>query len=352
MRHRLAIALIATALIGGQAAAQDGATVPAMGSAATDAQSQPPADQADQTFHILAIGDALGGGLGAGLIRRTESSPGYDVTLRFNELSGLARPELYDWSETVPKLVEGKHFDAIVMLIGENDRQEIRNGTVLLPFGSDSWTAAYQAQLDKVIAALKATGSAVYWVSLPPMADPGYESAMQKIMDLQKAKVIAAGLHFVDIRSAFLDADGKYTDRGPDDTGTVRSLRGRDGVSFYKAGNNRMGQLVLAAIEADRAKPAATPVQPQATATTTPSAPIAAPAAPVSSNPLFGGTGGDGAEITFRADAVVVASSGAAKLSAVQALTPPGSAAADLLIRGVAGPAPPGRADDFTMTAK
>jgi hypothetical protein len=327
-----------------------------MGSPATVAQDASASDRQGQGVSILVLGDALGGGVGAGLMRVTKDDPDFSVTLRFNELSGLARPELYDWSTTIPNLVEGKSYDAIVIMVGENDRQEIHNGNLVYAFGSDNWKSAYEAQLDKVIAALKATRSAVYWVSLPPMAEPGYEAAMQQVTASQKARVVGAGLHFIDIRSAFLDANGNYTDRGPDDTGTVRTLRGHDGVSFYKAGNNRMGQLVLAAIKAgEAAPPATTSATPRGEPAPPPTVPVQPPSPPGPANPLFGEIGGDGSEITFRADAIASAianTDGGMPLTAKQALAPLGSAAADLLVRGVAAVAPAGRADDFVLPQK
>lgn len=359
MRRKFLTIAAALALWHGAACAQQVITVPAMGSSSTEAQDQPVSDQTEG-FHILVVGDALGGGLGAGLMRMVQAEAGYDVTLRFTELSGIARPELYDWSETLPKLVEGKSFDAIVMLIGENDRQEIRAGDVRYGFGTPGWIAAYKAQLDKVIAALKATGSAVYWVSLPPMADAGYEAAMRQVTALQQERAVAAGLHFLDIRRAFLDANGAYSDHGPDETGLVRTLRGRDGVSFFKAGNNRLGQLVLAAIKTNASAPdVAAPAPPAAPAATilaaVPASPRALPQSSQSGQPLFGQSGDDNAGTTFRgeaASAVIATAGGAAPLSAIQSLAPPGSAAEELLVKGVAATAPAGRADDFTMPQK
>lgn len=347
----LAAALL---LFGAEARAQDNAAGPTIGSAATEAEAQP-ADPAETT-NILVLGDALGGGLGAGLMRQLQDDPSYEVTLRFNELSGIARPELYDWSETIPKLVEGKSFKAIVILVGENDRQEIHTGNMIYVFGGKEWTAAYTAQLDKVMAALKATGSAVYWVSLPPMADTGYDGAMRQVTALQQQRAVAVGLHFVDIRPAFLDANGAYTDRGPDDTGVVRSLRGRDGVSFYKAGNNRLAQLVLAALKANAAAAPqpAKPPQPQPAPAVSAVLPVQ-PEGPTKTAspglPLFGQLAGDGGAATFTIDPLVFNTPPSA-IAAVQALAPPGSAAEALLVRGISAAPPAGRADDFTVTAK
>ena len=52
---------------------------------------------ADGIYRILVVGDSLAGGLGAGMARVVQDDPRYEIVNRFNELSGLARPEFYDW---------------------------------------------------------------------------------------------------------------------------------------------------------------------------------------------------------------------------------------------------------------
>lgn len=69
---------------------------PVMGSTATVGEGLALED-GDQLVHILAVGDAVGGGLGAGLLRMGEIDGRYEVAIRFNEESGLSRPEIYDW---------------------------------------------------------------------------------------------------------------------------------------------------------------------------------------------------------------------------------------------------------------
>ena len=91
--------------------------------------------------------------------------------------------------------------------------------------------------------------SRIIWVGPPPMRDQKYDAAIKAIAAIQRQRVEARGFTFLDMRPELSAADGSYADSGPDDTGNVTRLRARDGISFYKAGNNRMGKIVLAAIE-------------------------------------------------------------------------------------------------------
>ena len=81
------------------------------------------------------------------------------------------RPDVYDWAETLPKILETSSYDVVVVLMGANDRQMIRAGNLRHGFNTPDWIAAYKAQVDKLLDQLEASGAKVYWVAIPPMAD-------------------------------------------------------------------------------------------------------------------------------------------------------------------------------------
>jgi uncharacterized protein len=102
--------------------------------------AQQPAQETQR--RVLVIGDGLAGGLGAGLSRMAEADGAFEVVNRFQEASGLARPEVYDWSVYLPNIMQGKGFTDVVILIGTNDRQEIRSSNFRYAFNSPEWTKA------------------------------------------------------------------------------------------------------------------------------------------------------------------------------------------------------------------
>lgn len=308
----------------------------------------------DGIYRILVVGDSLAGGLGAGMSRMVQDDPRFEIVNRFNESSGLARPEFYDWAASIPKIMQSKPFDAAVVLIGVNDRQDFRDGTVRYPFKSPEWVTSYDGQTDKTLDALKSQGVKIYWISLPPMADPVFDADMQFVSDMQRKRVAAKGGQYINVRPFFLAPDGSYVDRGKDDTGADRKLRSRDGITFFKQGNNRFGQLVIGAIKAleNVGEAEATPViaaLPDATP------PLANPQ--MSTSPIFGQEGLDGNAITFDASSVdatpdaapqVAAAKSGSAVEGSQAMK--GSQSERLLTEGAAMAAPPGRFDDFSYT--
>jgi uncharacterized protein len=278
------------------------------------------------------------------------------------------RPQNYDWPEAITKITAVKPYDAAVIMMGINDRQDWRNGNIRYAFNTAQWTQAYEQQLDRVLDSVKAGGLKIYWVAMPPFGDALFEADMVTLSALQKKRVEAKGGMVLDVRAALLGPDGNYTDRGLDEDGTERRIRESDGITFFKQGNNRFAILVLAALKAAEKLPAPALV-PQApvaaTSSAVPAAPAAVPAqqqasaqpsAPVDAGtPLFGQQGIDGSEVSF--DARSIAEAKPVAVSATSSETTNVIAAAKgskselLMQQGSVTEAPAGRYDDFSYVA-
>ena len=316
---------------------------PVIGSEAT-----PPAisEQPDDGVRrVLIIGDQLAGGMGAGLARITEEDDTVEVVNRFNESSGLTRPEIYDWAAAIPKMAEGKDFTTAIVLIGLNDRRDMLSGEKVLSFNSPEWIQLYKSRIDAVIDALQAWHMQVYWMSEPSIGDPQLDSDMQMLSNYAKERVIAKGATFIDIRTPFLGPDGKFADRGADETGADRHLRESDGITFYKAGNNRLGQIALAALNAAPQVPSVAPQVDLAPVAGNPD---------TDQNPVIGQQGTDDTVVandTSGLSAMVAADNSRTRAvidSTIGIAAAKGSQAEALFTTGLAGPAPAGRFDDFS----
>jgi hypothetical protein len=305
------------------------------------------------TYGIFVFGDGLAGGLQAGMARLTEQNDRFRVDGRFKEDSGLARPEIYDWNEAIPKIFRSNEIDVVVMFAGMNDVQTIKDQNFRYAFGAPEWMTAYATRIDQLLATLKQTGAAIYWVGLPPMEAEDYDKSIAAIAAIQKARVEAAGLRYIDIKPAFADSAGKFIERGPDDTGEVRRLRDRDGIHFMRVGNNKLASLVLAAITKDvEGAPPPTAAVPAGEGQAATEAPGAGPsfgqdategvAGVVRTQPAPGATAADkpAASAAIAPNAEAVAKSGFAQ----------GTAAYELFVKGVPPKPVQGRFDDFSYS--
>ena len=313
-------------------------------------------DVAPDVKRVLIIGDQLAGGMGAGLARMVEGQGNIQIINRFNESSGLARPEIYDWAAAIPKMTDGKNIATAIILMGLNDRRDIKLGDKVLKFGSTEWNALYQQRVDAVIDALVAQHIQVLWMGEPPMSDPALDADMQNLTSIVQSRVAAKGATFIDLRTPLLNAQGGYTDHGPDDTGADKRLREGDGVTFLRLGNNRLGQIGLAALNSGAAPMVASspqgamPAAPEANA-----APVTP--APVNNGPIFGQEGMEdlNAVAVQGSTALTAAVEQDKVMKAAQAASSigigaaPGSNAEALFTKGLAAAAPLGRFDDFSL---
>jgi uncharacterized protein len=300
----------------------------------------------DGLYRFVVIGDFLAKGLGAGLTRQAEADARFEAENRFNEASGLARTAFYDWPSSVARLLDSSSFDAVVVMLGTNDRREIRDGTLRLLFGTPPWIEAYGKQVDALLSAITARGVKVYWVSPPPMADATFDADMQIIATIQRDKVMARGGTWIDLRKRLSNPDGTYVDSAETPEGFQR-IRLRDGIGFLRLGNDVLAGIVMPELVAGAGAPVLAPsiLPPD----------VSANAAQPPSGPLFGQPGVDDTQLSFDAASVVITPPQPTAAQAAVTKKPagldfalvPGSAAERFYLKGDPGLAPTGRFDDY-----
>lgn len=316
-----------------------------------------------ERYTLLVLGDTLAGGLWAGLGRTAKPEDRLQIEGRYREGSGFTRPDLYDWLEALPGILDRNQVNAAAVLIGSTDGQDFRVDGKRLTFGSAEWKDAYRKVVDAFLAELRKRNIAVYWIGLPPMARPDYDEAMQVINGLVKERADALGVKFIDTRKAFADEAGNYTEMGTDiETGAITRLRDRDGVKFLKRGNSKLASLLLDVLREDIKAvetPAGPDTMPDATAANSgidnglPYFGQPGPNGPILIQPELPRTarGGTGVATDIAGIAEVIdldAPGGVDGLEVLQQTAPPGSVAARLFAQGIS-PAPrPGRIDDFS----
>jgi len=329
----------------------------------------PPPAQPGAKLSVAVVGDNIGYHLAQGLIdTEIDGGIGLAITRKTKDSSGIVREDFYDWQKNLRDvLASPENYGAIIVMIGTNDRQELRDSAGRQEPLSPRWKEIYGARVDALVAQIKAKGVPFFWIGLPIMRAERYSGDMQQLNDIYRSKVEAAGGRYVDIWDAFADEKGQYNVFGPDVSGQIVKIRTSDGVHFTKAGQRKLAYFVEQAMRGltDRAKPGpepaiaalppqqpqaaqpagpapAQPTQPGATApqAALPAAPPPAPAPPP--KPEFGPV--------LPLTAPPLAANGEL-LGPANPRSPRGDARAALapdLATGRAPPPPQGRADDFS----
>jgi hypothetical protein len=359
-----------------------------------DASAPPP------ERNILVLGDAMADWLAYGLEEAWSEQPDMGVIRKHRTVSGLIKyqpkGEPADWAAAARGILAAEKPDAIVVMLGLNDRTSIRDtgdrkaekkdpkakpdaktsdakpagadakpddkpvdtelspddaadadaaavapektarsGSGVYEFRDDRWIELYSKKIEEMIGVLKAKGVPVLWVGLPAVRGTKATSDMLFLDSLYRDGAGKAGITYVDVWDGFVDEAGRFLQRGPDFEGQPRKLRSDDGVFFTRAGARKLAHYVereVTRLMAARLAPIALPSEP---ATPDASAEPGKPAPRPLAGPIV----------------PLVASS----IGTDQLLGGPGSRpaavdalAARALVKGEPLTAPAGRADDFT----
>jgi uncharacterized protein len=246
---------------------------------------------------VVVIGDSMADWLAYGLDENYADHPEIGVERKIRPTSGLvrydAKNEALDWPQAVKEALAKEKANAVVIMLGLNDRLPLRDKAQAQPkrkgepaekanqsagqapqdkaepppdseaqpqtgqpesqrsipggpydFHSDQWAALYAKRIDAMIAALKSKGVPILWVGLPAIRGTKATSDMSYLDELYRARAERAGIIYVDIWDGFVDEDGDFAVQGPDFEGQTRRLRTADGVHFTKAGAVKIASYV------------------------------------------------------------------------------------------------------------
>lgn len=198
---------------------------------------------------ILVIGDSQAQGLGSGIQRWARAAGTTRAVNAAKPGTGFVSLDPFDWSAAIPGLLAPATPDAVVMMIGGNDRLPIRlpDGQSL-PFASDAWANVYRARVAQAVRAVRSVGIPLVWVGNPIARADAYSRDMQTINALFAEVVGAEGGTFVDIW-LLVSEDGHYAAHGKSLGGFTVKLRLDDGIHFTPDGYDLVAARVMQAVD-------------------------------------------------------------------------------------------------------
>lgn len=210
------------------------------------APSQPPVPTVEilpkdkDAKKVLVVGDFVADGIAWGLDQTYAEETKLEVVDGSNTNSGLVRSDFYDWNVELPKILNTEKPDIVVVALGANDRQQMRNGRERIAPHSEPWETAYRERVKALTETLKVYGRPFFWVGAPPMRIASASRDMTYINAFYADPVAAAGGHFIDVWNGFTSDEGNYISSGPDVDGQLRALRTSDGINFTRAGKLKL----------------------------------------------------------------------------------------------------------------
>lgn len=291
---------------------------------------------------VLVVGDFMAGGLAEGLDTAFADNPAVKVVSRSNGSSGFVRDDFYNWPAQIKSVIDAEKPAVVVVMLGSNDRQQMRVGDVREQPRSENWTKEYERRTDALGKAIQDAKVPFLWVGMPAFRVPKMNSDMLAFNDIYHSAAQKHGGEFVDVWDGFVDENGAFVTSGPDINGQPVRLRSDDGINVTKAGKRKLAfytEKPLAKILGLAAPGSVTTVSAPAGAPVEAPKPAAAPVIVDRTAPmLLGDPALDGGSELLGAAPPVKAD--------------PNLPGEKLIIEGKSPDASPGRADDFFSPSK
>jgi uncharacterized protein len=229
-----------------QQPARQQARTPARQAPSPSAAPQPvqAVEKAPDAKRVLVVGDFMARAVARGLGEAYAEDPNVVVIEASSGSSGLVRDDYYNWPAELPKIAEEQNPDAIVVMIGANDRQALATPGGSVQHGSDAWREAYGKRIAAFRDVLTATGKPVLWSGLVPVRSSAMSRDYSSFNGLYRENLQGPGVTFIDPWNGFANEEGGYVDSGPDVQGQVTRLRVDDGLNFTRAGQRKLAFFV------------------------------------------------------------------------------------------------------------
>jgi hypothetical protein len=201
-------------------------------------------------LRVVVIGDSLAAGLGV-YVERVMKPSLVRVSRQGRISTGLARPDYFDWPEAASEIVDNFRPDLVIVMLGENDNQSLRNaaGREETPVGTFDWPRAYGERVEDFMRLATSKGARVVWVGLPIVSDRGRWGIVENQNDVfESAANVVDDVTYLDTWDLFAAPDGGYSAYHRDD-GTVQLIRESDGLHFNAIGYELLARAVLDAAQ-------------------------------------------------------------------------------------------------------
>lgn len=196
---------------------------------------------------IVVFGDSQAQGIAGGLQRVLVEDPRFRIINRTHPGAALVHGES-EWLAPIKQFVARDHAEVAVVMVGANDRLDLREDGQYLHFRSDEWRAAYARRVDEMLNALKAGGFRILWCGNPIARSGTYSADMEYINQIYAEEAARYGAQFLPLWTAVVDDQGRYTAYGKDRDGITQRLRNDDGIHFTSAGYALIADKIMAGL--------------------------------------------------------------------------------------------------------
>ena len=200
---------------------------------------------------VTVAGESMAQPIGEFMTAAQTKGQPYVVDYEFKISSGLARPDYFNWPARLGELAMTSKPEALVMVFGGNDFQELTDpyGNVIARPGSDDWEREYRSRVAGLMDYLKADGRRLVWL-LPPRMAKTSQDGPARVMHRVLTEEAATRPWVLPVDTAALTAGpgGEYADFVSINGADPIDCRQQDGVHFTAACSEVVTDAIVQAI--------------------------------------------------------------------------------------------------------
>ncbi|MCU0296394.1 MAG: DUF459 domain-containing protein [Candidatus Nanopelagicales bacterium] len=150
---------------------------------------------------ILVVGDSLSTFVGQQMSALLADSKTATVSSVWRNGTGLTNPAFFNWEAGARSIMRDEQPDAVVVLIGGNERNDMTLGGRTLTPGTADWEAEYERRARVVMRAIMQEGAErVFWSGPPTARDPQWNDVYADVnAALSRAAADVPGVQYVDL---------------------------------------------------------------------------------------------------------------------------------------------------------
>ena len=193
------------------------------------------------------IGDSFMELFGPALVNRSLDTGVIEAEVEFRYVSGLSRPDYFDWPAYIGQELPDVDPDVAVVMFGGNDAQDVELAGDRFNVGTEAWYELYCTRVAEAMDVLLTGVDHVYWIGLPIMKSDRFTANAQVMNEAYETQAAErAQVTYIPSFELFADEDGKYSAYLDG-----KLMRFTDGAHFVWNGAYRLADAVLPVIAAD-----------------------------------------------------------------------------------------------------
>jgi hypothetical protein len=206
-----------------------------------------------QPANILIIGDSMVmEGFGPVVANDLLAYSDFKVVRKGKFSTGLNRTDFFDWYKYSLELIEEYKPEAMVIMFGANDNQNILDGGGrAYTVGEAGWDEVYTQRVAQYMALISPMVEKVYWVGQPPAREAGFSGRLKHLNDIYEAEAKNwSNIKFISTWERFT-VEGKYQASVANDQGLKQRVKTDDGIHLTIHGAKIMSEMVIGVIRQD-----------------------------------------------------------------------------------------------------